>query len=120
MELLFSAARHGFEENQVLKKFAVANHQVEAGAIHVNHAARTNIQMADFAVAHLPIGQADPFAGSVDQRVRETFQEVVIIRLACEGDSVAFRFGAETPAIQDSQYDWSRSLGHGRSGYTEA
>src|SRR5580704_3769515 len=99
VELFLAAAGHRFNENGVLEKFAVANHQVEAGAIHVNDAPGADIQVADFAVAHLSIGQADPFAGGMNQSVREALEEIVIVRFTRKGDGVARCFGAETPAV---------------------
>ena len=119
VELFFAATRHCFDQQRIAKEFTVADHQVEPRAIHLNDAPRADIEMAHFAVAHLSIGQAHPFAGSVDQSVREALQEVVIIRLASKGDGIALRFGAKAPAVKDGQYNWSRALRHIASGYTE-
>jgi len=53
----------------MLKEFSVLNHQVDARDIHVNDAAGADIEMADFAIAHLAFGQSDERTAGVDERV---------------------------------------------------
>ena len=38
------------------KEFAVTDHQIDAGDIHVHDATGAHVQMADFAVSHLAFG----------------------------------------------------------------
>ena len=59
--------------------------------------------MADFAVAHLPLGQSDVRTRSVDQRIRILAQQPVVDGLFCCGDRVAFDGGGKSPAIKDRQ-----------------
>ena len=78
--------------------------------VHVDHAARADVQVADFAVAHLPVGQADEAAAGVDQRVGKLAQQLVVVGLAgqrrwrcrCDGGRIA-------PAVENV-----RTSGFGR------
>ena len=110
MQLARAAALHRVEQQRLLEKFAGRDHQVDARDVHVHDAARADIQVADFAVAHLPFGQADGRPGSVDQRVGKFCEQPVVIRFAREGDGVALGFGAIAPAIEHGQNDRFRSL----------
>jgi len=65
------------------KKSSVLNHQFNAGAVHVYHAAGADIEMSDFAVAHLPVGQPDRVPAGLNQRVGIFPQQTVIGWLAC-------------------------------------
>ena len=51
------------------KEFPVLDHQVEARDVHVHDAAGADVQVADFAVAHLAFGQSDKRAAGVNERV---------------------------------------------------
>ena len=88
------------------EEFAVLDHQLNAGAVHVNDAPRANVKMTNFAVAHLPIGQADGWAAGLDQRVGILPQQTVVHRLAGKCDRIGFGLGAVTPAIEDDQDEW--------------
>ncbi len=70
------------------KEFAVLDHQLDAGNVHVNDAPGADVQMTDFAVAHLPVGQADKGAAGVDQRVGIFAQQAIVGRLARKRDRV--------------------------------
>ena len=50
---------HGIEQNGMREEFAVLDHQFDARDVHVHDAPGADVEMADFAVAHLPVGQAD-------------------------------------------------------------
>ena len=93
MQLMFAAARHRFEQQRLLEKCAARDELVDAGDVHLHDAAGANIQVAYFAVAHLPFGQADKGAGGVDQRVRKFLEQAIVMGLARKGDCVAFCFG---------------------------
>src|SRR5256885_15421675 len=62
----------------------------------MNDAARANVEMADLAVAHLAVGQADIFSAGVNQGVWIFAQQTVVIGLAGERDGIGFGFGAVT------------------------
>ena len=101
MQLASSGARilHGIEQHGVVEKFAVLDHQLNARRIHVNDPPRPDIQVPNFAVAHLSVGQADVRAASVNQRVRIFAKQAVIGRLAGKRDGIGLGFGAVSPAI---------------------
>ena len=111
MQLVRAAAFHGFEQQRLAREFAAGDELVNARDVHVHDASGADIQVADFAIAHLSFGQADGGAGGVDQRVGKFFQQAVVIRLAREGDGVAFGFGAVAPAVEDGEDDGFRAFG---------
>ena len=117
VKLPLPTAFHCFEQQRLTEEFAAGNHLIHAGDVHVNDTACAHVHMAHFAVAHLSLGQADEGARGVNERVREVLQQTVIVGLARQGDGVAFRFGAESPAVENGEYDWLGSFCHGRSGY---
>ncbi len=85
------------------EEFAILDHQVDARDVHVNDAAGADVEMPDFAVAHLPLGQADERPAGVDQRVGIFAQQAVVGRLARQRDGVGLGFGAVSPAIEDDE-----------------
>ena len=87
----------------IFLEFAVSDQRVDARDVHLHNAARADIQVADFAVAHLPVGQADKVIRGLDQRVRKLAQQLVVVRLARQRDGVVGGFGAITPSIEDGQ-----------------
>ena len=103
MQLPSAPALHGFEKQGLAREFAAGDELIDARAVHLHDAAGADIQMAHFAIAHLPVRQADGRAGSVDQRVGEFFEDAIVVGLAREGDGVALGFGAVAPAVQDGE-----------------
>ena len=85
------------------EELAVLDHQLDAGAVHVHDAAGADVEVADFAVAHLPVGQADEVAAGVNERVGILAQQAVVGRLAGERDGVGLGFGAVSPAVEDDE-----------------
>ena len=106
VELAGAAAFHGFEEQRLALEFAAGDELVDARDVHVHDASGADIQVADFAIAHLSFGQADGGAGSLNQRVGKFLEQAVVVRLAREGDGVALGFGAVAPAVEDGEDDW--------------
>jgi hypothetical protein len=102
---------HRFEQHRMQEELAVQDHQVDARDVHVHDAPGAHIQMADFAVPHLPFRQSDKRAAGVNQRVGILAQQPVIDRLACEGDGVRFRFGSVSPAVENDENERLRT-GH--------
>ena len=95
---------HGRDKNGMREKFAILDHQLDARAVHVHDAPGTNVEMADFAIAHLAIGQADIFAAGVNQSVGIFAQQSIIGWLARQSDRVGVSFGAISPAVEDDEY----------------
>lgn len=108
MKLAAASARilHGFEQDRMFEEVAVLDHQLDASRVHVHDAARSNVQVANFAVAHLPIRQANVRAAGLNQRIRIFTQQAVVSRLACQCDGVSFGFGAIAPAVEDDEDEW--------------
>ena len=59
-EMETTAARtrmfHGGDERGVREKISVPDHQINAGDIHMDDSARTNVEVSDLTVAHLAFG----------------------------------------------------------------
>ena len=85
------------------EQLAVLDHQIDAGDIHVNDAPGADVQVPDFAVAHLPVRQSDEAPAGVNQRVRILGEQLVIVRLARQRNGVGIRRRSITPAIEDDQ-----------------
>src|ERR1035437_6630116 len=102
---------HGIDEHRMREEFSVQDHKVEARDVHVHNAPGTNIEMADFAVAHLPFRQPDKRPAGVNQRVRILAQQPVVDRLGRGGGSVGLGFGAVSPAVEDDENERFRT-GH--------
>src|ERR1700733_12454780 len=90
VELTSAAAFHGFKKQRLAGKFAVGDELIDSRAVHVNDAAGANIQVTDFAVAHLSDGKPDGGTGRLNQRVGKILEDAVVVGLAREGDGVAF------------------------------
>src|SRR5208282_504656 len=90
----------------------VLDHQVDASDVHVNDAPRPNIEMSNFAVAHLPLGEANKWSAGMNQRVGILAQQAVVSRFARQGNGVSLGFGAVSPAVEDNEDEWFRT-GHG-------
>src|SRR5438552_170392 len=107
MELAATArVLHCVQQNGMLEEVSVLDHQLDASRIHVDDAPGANVQMTDFAVAHLIVWQPNVLATGVDQRVRIFAEQAVINWLAGKGDGVGFGFGAVSPAIEDDEDEW--------------
>jgi len=61
-----------------LIELLVGDEEIDAGDVHVHDAAGADVEVADFAVAHLAFGEADGGAGGLDQGVGESAQEFVV------------------------------------------
>src|SRR5215469_3311415 len=94
---------HGTQQSRVGEEAAVLNHEIDASNIHVDDPASADIEVTNFAVAHLSLGQAHVFSAGMDQRVRVLAQETVIGGLAGESNGVSFDFRAVAPAIENYQ-----------------
>src|SRR5229473_3810904 len=83
------------------EEFAVLDHQVYARDFHMHDAPSANIQMADFTVPHLPLGQPDKRPAGMNQSVGILAQQPVIRGLARERDGIGLGFGSVSPAVED-------------------
>ena len=101
---------HGSEQGGVGEETAVRNRDVDAGHVHADDAASTEVEVADLAVAHLALGQADEVLAGAEEGVGVLAQQRVVGWLAGLGDGVAGGFGAVAPAVEDGEDD---RFGHG-------
>ena len=80
----FARALHGLHDGRVLLELAGRNLRVDARDVHLHNAAGADVQVAHFAVAHLPVRQADKVLGGADQRVGKLAQQLVVGGLASQ------------------------------------
>ncbi len=113
---LLSGELAGTCEGGVGEEGAVEDGGVDAGHVHADDAARAKIQVADFAVAHLAVGETDEVVAGVEKGVREAAEEGVVDGFAGLGDGVAVRGGAVAPAVENSEND---GFGHAFLGYQQ-
>ena len=116
----YTCMLHRREQHRMREEFSVLDHLIDAGDVHVNDATGADVEMSDFAVAHLAFGQADKRAAGVNQRVGIFAQQAVINRLARKGDGIGFGFGAVTPAVEDDENEWFRTRHFSRTLLHEA
>jgi hypothetical protein len=117
MEGALFTSLHGLLEERDVAHLFVGDEEIDARHVHVDDAAGTNVEVTDFAVAHLAFGEADGGAGGVDHCVGEIFEEGVVGGFAGESDGVALGFGAVAPAVEHGEDDGFGSFGHGKAGY---
>src|SRR5678816_4149180 len=101
---------HGREQYRLRKEFAVLDHQLDAGAVHVHDTSGADVEMADFAVAHLSVGQADVVAAGLNQGVGIFAQQAIVVGLAGQSDGVGFALGAVAPTVENDQHKWFGTL----------
>ena len=94
---------HAGEQYRIAEEIAGFDHKVDAHDVHQQHAARADVEMADFAVAHLAVRQAHGGTGGLDQHVGVLAQEPVVGRFSRGGDGVAFYDRGKSPAIENGQ-----------------
>src|SRR5258708_37537369 len=97
---------HRGEQDGMREELAVLDHQVDAGDVHVNDAAGANVEMPDFAVAHLSFRKADERSAGMNERGGIFAQQTVVGGLARERDGVGFGLGAVSPAVEDDEDEW--------------
>jgi hypothetical protein len=69
-----------FDQRRIRRQRAVGDRLVDPGQFLVNDPARAEVQVADFAVAHLPGGQADVLARGAEPALRVGFIEILVER----------------------------------------
>ncbi len=105
MQLRAALARplHGLHDRRLFRELPCGNQRVDARDVHLHNAAGADVQVADFAVAHLPVGQADKVIGGLDQRVGKLAQQLVVSGLAGQRNGVVGGFSAIAPSVEDGQ-----------------
>jgi hypothetical protein len=93
----------------VVLERVVGHHAVNARNVHLHNAARANVQVAHFAVAHLPARQTDKLFRCLDQRVGIFAQKRVVGGLCGQCNGVVFSLRTISPSIEDGEH--YRTLG---------
>ena len=92
-----------FQNHRVVAEFAGFDGVFDLGEILIHHAARADVHVTDFGIAHLARGQAHHFFGSVDDGVRVFAPQKIPVRLARLANGVVVAFFAMTEAVEDEQ-----------------
>src|SRR6266404_5783918 len=108
MQLVTASAciLHRFEQHRMAEEFAILNHQLNSRRIHMDNAPCADVQMSDFAVAHLIVGQADVLTTGVNQSVGILAQQAVVSWLASKCNGIGISFGSITPAVENGENEW--------------
>ena len=96
----------GSSIDRILKKRPVLNGLCDARQILKHNAAGADIRVADLAVAHLAVRQADIQPGGGQLRVRPTLQEAVHDRGLGHVNGVAVIRFADAVAVEDDECDF--------------
>ena len=96
----------GSSIDRILKKRPVLNGLCDARQILKHNAAGADVRVADLAVAHLAVRQADIQPGGGQLRVRPTLQEAVHDRGLSHVNGVAVIRLADAVAVEDDECDF--------------
>src|SRR5689334_11468309 len=96
---------HGGDQRGIRKEIAVLNHRVDPSDIHVHDSAGINIEVANFAVAHLSIRQSHKLSAGMDQSIWIFAEQSIVGWLAGESNRIGFGLGAVAPSIKDDEYE---------------
>ena len=94
---------HRTGEHRVLEELTVADGLGHPGKVLIDDAARAQVHVTDFGVAHLPVRQADIHARAGNEAMRLAGAQAVVDRRVSGVDGVVFRAFAVAEAIQDDQ-----------------
>ncbi len=83
---------------------AAGDRRRDARQILHHHAAGADIEMADFGIAHLAIGQADVLAGGAQEAVRAVLPQPVEGRRLGLADGVVGFVFAPAPAVENNEH----------------
>src|SRR5258707_7246100 len=104
--LLRDRVADGLSEDAVLEKRPVLDRLRDANEVLRHDATRTEVEVADFAVADLALGKANREAGRIEQRHWETGRQYVPCGRGRERDRVSLPLCPVAPAIEDDENDW--------------
>jgi hypothetical protein len=105
---------HGCDDGGIPLELVFGDQLVDAGDIHVNDAASAEVEMADFAVPHLAVGQADEVLRRADKGVGILAEELVVGGLAGESDGVVGGFSTVAPSVKDGENEGKQRRVSGR------
>ncbi len=96
----------------VLEELAVADGFGDLREVLVHNAARAQVHVAHFGIAHLPVRQTHIHAAARDESVRLAGEQAVIDWLVGGVDGIELRIVAVSEAVENDQYQ-----GFGRGGH---
>ena len=90
----------------IFGKTAFFNCKINLPQVHCNDATSANIRMPDFRVSHLPARQPDVGAKGCQCCIGAFRHKPVHCRRFGEKWRIAFHLRAQTPAVQNTKYNW--------------
>ena len=102
---------HKVEDSAVFGSLAAGKGGGNPGQGLHHHPARSDVEMADFGIADLPLGQPDIGSAGGEARGRKPFHHGIEVRGAGQRRCVECRLAPDAPAIENDQSDGR--LGHG-------
>ena len=116
MEAMTTRTRKGFLQYPIALQLTFRDRIVDAGQVLVNDPARSQIEMANFRVAHLSFGQSDVGPARAQFGVRIFLIKPVVKRRPGEKRGVAILFAflptpaINAPAITNNEHDRARHI----------
>ncbi len=98
-------------EHLVVRERAIGDGLVDARQVLHDDAARAQVHVTYFGIAHLPARQADGKLARCDVGVGEAREKLVPVRGGGQADGVVGTLGALAPAIENTQHDGTRTMG---------
>ena len=90
-------------QHRIFLQFLIANRDINPLQFLIHNAAGTEVEVAYFAVAHLPGGQTYVFAASYEGAVRIFLVEAVNEGRVCGGYSIGAGHFPQSPAVHDEE-----------------
>ena len=94
---------HRPDQGLLFKEVAIPDVLGDAGQLLIHHAASAQVQVADLAVAHLPVGQADRHAAGAQLRMGIGGLQAVHIGGARRDHGVSDGVGVDAKPVHDDQ-----------------
>ncbi len=99
----FACLLHCLRNRRILFEPVRGNERIDARDVHLHNSPSADIQMAHFAVAHLPVGQADKMLRRANERVRKFAQQFVVSGLARYCNGIVGGFSSITPSVKNGE-----------------
>jgi hypothetical protein len=93
----------GLPQHGVALQTTLSDGLVDAGQFLPHDAPRTDIEVAYFGVAHLPLGQTYGFAMRGQGTARAAAPKPIRKRRASPANGIGLRFAADGPSVQNNQ-----------------
>ncbi len=93
---------YGFYKRGVFKEIAVAYGLCYLREVLIDYSARTHIEVADFAVAHLTVGQTDAHPARAQSGGGIIFNKIVYVLASVDRNGVAFAVGRQSIAVHNN------------------